>query len=205
MLLSFTVTNFRSFGAEQTLNLLASKRLGPNSASPHCAAVPGTDEHALRLAALYGANGAGKSNLIRALGVLQQLVITGTPPAKPLPYSPFLLDAESAAKPTSFEIQFIEEGEVFRYGLSYDTHRVHEEWLGVYDGTKERNVFTRSNAADGTVTVDLGLAANGGERPSKIKALAEVGARPNQPFLTEVVNLDNPNAQGDRLRRGPVV
>ncbi len=72
MLLSFSVANYRSFGPEQTLNLMASKRLGPVAGSPHCAPVPGTDEHALRVAALYGANGAGKSNLIRALGLLRE-------------------------------------------------------------------------------------------------------------------------------------
>jgi uncharacterized protein len=201
MLLSFSVANFRSFAAEQTLNLLASKRLGAMHDSPHCSEVPGTDEHALRVAALYGANGAGKSNLVRALRLVQRLVLSGASPAKPLPYTPFLLDAENPTKPTSFELQFLQEGEVFRYGLCYDANRVHEEWLDVYEGTRERNVFTRANSDDGSVTVSLGLAANGEGRHQKIKALAEVGARPNQPFLSEVVNLDDREAQGPRFRR----
>jgi hypothetical protein len=195
MLLSFSIQNFRSFGPEeQTLNLLASKRFGIEP--PHCAAVPGTDEHVLRVAALYGANGAGKSNLIRALARVQQLVLSGAPPGKSLPYRPFLLDEESRTKPTHFELRFAEEGGAFRYGICYDAHRVHEEWLDVYEGPKERNVFTRVTSEDGKVAVELGPAAQGNKSGEKLKALSKVGARPNQPFLTEVANLDDPEAQG---------
>ena len=34
------------------------------------------------------------------------------------------------------------------------------------------------------------------DTPRKLKALAEVGARPNQLFLTEVINLNDPQVQG---------
>ena len=199
MLLSFSVENFRSFQAEETLSLLAAKRLGTEP--PHCCEIPNTGEHALRVVSLYGANGAGKSNLVRALGLLEQMVLRGTPPGELTPHSPFLLDNESPNKPSSFELQFIEEGEVFRYGVCCDADRVHEEWLAVYEGKKERNLFTRVSRIDGAVTVRLGPGAKDASHPKKISALAEVGARPNQLFLTEVVNLDDPEAQGPRFQR----
>jgi energy-coupling factor transporter ATP-binding protein EcfA2 len=201
MLLSFSVENFRSFKAEQTLNMLASKRLGPNLGTPGCCELPGTEENILRLASLYGPNGAGKSNLVRALGLLKRLVLSGTAPGETLPYQPFLLDPASPTKPTSFEVRFLEEGEVFRYGVCFDAKRVHEEWLDVHEGTKERNLFTRADQEGGKVSVELGPAARGQDGPDKIEALAKVGARPNQLFLTEVVNLDDPAAQGPRFRR----
>ncbi|NQT37022.1 MAG: AAA family ATPase, partial [Planctomycetes bacterium] len=199
MLLSFSVENFRSFGAEETLNLLAAKRIETNP--PHCCEIPDIGEHALRVASLYGANGAGKSNLVRALDLLKRLVLQGTSPGEPIPHEPFLLDAESPTQPSSFELQFLQEGEVFRYGVCYDAERVHEEWLAVYEGKKERNLFTRVSDEDGAVTVSLGPTAKDASHPAKIKALAEVGARPNQLFLTEVVNLDDPEAQGPRFER----
>lgn len=198
MLLSFSVENFRSFQAEETLNLLASKRFG--SESPHCCEIPATGEHVLRVASLYGANGAGKSNLVRALGLFEQLVRRGTPPGKLVSYRPFLLDGESPTKPSSFELQFLEEGEVFRYGMCYDADRIHEEWLDVYEGKKEHNLFTRVSKEDGAVTVSLGPTTKDTGFSQKMKALAEVGARPNQLFLTEVVNLDDPDAQGPRFQ-----
>lgn len=199
MLLSFSVENFRSFRAEETLNLLAAKRFGTES--PHCCEVPGTGEYALRVASLYGANGAGKSNLVQALGLLKPLVLQGTPPGEPIPHKPFLLDDESRTKPSSFELQFLQEGEVFRYGVCCDADRVHEEWLAVYEGKKERNLFTRVTEEDGAVTVTLGPTAKDASHPKKIEALSEVGARPNQLFLTEVVNLDDPEAQGPRFQQ----
>lgn len=199
MLLSFSVTNFRSFREEQTLNLLASKRLGAGSGSPHCYEVPGAGEHSLRVVSLYGANGAGKSNLVQAIRQLEQLVLFGTAPGKPISYKPFLLDEESSTEPSTFELQFVEEGEVFRYGVCCDANRVHEEWLDTYVGNRERNLFTRTTTKDGTVAVELGPAGKRVEFPRKIEALAEVGARPNQLFLTEVVNLDDRKAQGHAM------
>lgn len=199
MLLSFSVENFRSFRAEQTFNLLASRRLG-ECVSPHCCEVPGTGEHAIRIASLYGANGAGKSNLVRAIALVDRLVRTGTAPGKQIPYKPFLLDDECSRKPTSFELQFVEGGEVFRYGFCYDADRVHEEWLSVYEGSRERDVFTRVTDQAGSVEVALGSSATlESAAHQKIKALTQVGARPNQLFLTEVVNLDDAEAQGSRL------
>ena len=131
--------------------------------SPHCCEVPGTGEHALRVASLYGANGAGKSNLVRALALLKRLVLQGTSPGKPLPCQPFLLDEACSGSPTSFEVQFVENGDVFRYGLCYDAERVHEEWLDVYEGKKERSVFSRVTTDDGDVTVELGRVHEGGQ------------------------------------------
>ncbi len=201
VILSFSLTNFRSFRAEETLNLFASRRLGIPHNSPHGWAVPGSDEYALRVASLYGANGAGKSNLVRALRALQRLILQGTPPGKVTAHDPFLLDDESSAKPTTIDLLFLADGRVFRYGVCHDADRVHEEWLDAYEGKRERNLFTRATQEDGTVTVELGPAAAGPDGSQKIKALAEVGARPNQLFLTEVVNLDNREAQGPQFRR----
>jgi AAA15 family ATPase/GTPase len=200
MLISFSIANFRSFKSEQTLNLIVSKRLPPPEQSAHCVPIPDTSEHVLRVASLYGANAAGKSNLVQALGLLKRLVLRGTSPGQLISYKPFLLDSETPKKPTSFELQFLEEGEVFRYGVCYDANRVHEEWLDVYEGKKERNLFSRITRDDGAVTVEL-AAAKRGEFSRKMKALADVGARPNQLFLTEVVNLDDRDAQGPFFQR----
>jgi AAA15 family ATPase/GTPase len=200
MLLSFSVTNFRSFRAEETLSLVASKRLSPIQGTPHGREVPGTGEHALRVASLYGANGAGKSNLVHAISLLRQLVLSGTQVGKPISYKPFRLDEESPKSPTILDVQFLADGEVFRYGVCFDASRVHEEWLDVHEETKERNIFNRTTSESGEVAVELGGGIQESASP-KLSALASVGARPNQLFLTEIVNLDDPSVQGIRLRR----
>lgn len=78
MLVSFSVENFRSFAAEQTFSMVASQRI--TDAHPgHLAAIPDCGENILRGAVVYGANGAGKSNLFKALCYLKSV----TPVRKP--------------------------------------------------------------------------------------------------------------------------
>jgi uncharacterized protein len=200
MLISFSVENFRSFHAEETINLLASKRLG-DCGPPNYYQVPGTDEHVLRVTSLYGANGAGKSNLVQALRVLERLVLHGTPRGERMPYRPFRLDGDSPAKPTVLDLRFVAENEVFRYGICYDAERVHEEWLDVYDGRKEHSLFARHDSGDNSVAIDLGTSEKvRRDIPTQIKSLAASGVRPNQPFLAEVVDRDEAT-QGVRFRR----
>lgn len=201
MLLSFSIENFRSFRSEETFSLLASKRLGDMPGSFHTIAVPGMEERVLRVASCYGPNGAGKSNLVRALACLKKLVLSGTAPGGRLAYEPFLFDDGRLAAPTCFDLQFLAEGEVFRYGVVYDAKQIHEEWLSVYEGKKEREVFTRACDKSGEVVVELGDAGRGKCGSAKLSALAQVGSRPNQLFLTEVVNLDDKTAQGPHFHR----
>jgi uncharacterized protein len=76
MIVSFSVSNFRSFSEEQTLSLVAHKRHAA-SHEDHALAIPGSDERVLRAAVIYGANGAGKSNLVKALSYLEEIAIQG--------------------------------------------------------------------------------------------------------------------------------
>ena len=57
-------------------------------------------------------------------------------------------------------------------------------------------MFSRTTSEDNTVIVELGDGLRAKDTPRKLKALAEVGARPNQLFLTEVINLNDPQVQG---------
>ncbi len=200
MLISISLSNFRSYKDEQTLDLVASKKLGERRPR-ECVALPGVDEHALRIAALYGANGSGKSNLILALGQLRSLIVEGTPPRKPIPLDSFHFDDEMRQGPTCIEVRFLQQDEIFRYGVCADKNRVHEEWLEVLEGGKDRNLFARTTSSDNKVSVELGDAANSGSGAQILNHLAGAGARPNQLFLTKVFDLDDAEAQGPRFRR----
>jgi uncharacterized protein len=72
MLVSFSVSNYRSFGEEATLNMVASNKFSdhPN----HLVQIGKTGKHLVRSAVLYGANAAGKSNLIKAMAYAQPSV-----------------------------------------------------------------------------------------------------------------------------------
>ena len=62
MLLEFNVENFRSFKEKQTLSLVASKDKAHEGNL-----IAGEKQSLLKVAAVYGANASGKSNLVAAI------------------------------------------------------------------------------------------------------------------------------------------
>jgi len=104
MLINFSVENFRSFGDEQTLSLIASS--AQTGHDGHCVAIPASDQQSLRASVIYGANAAGKSNLVKAIDFARDLIVEGAGPMKRIALNQFRFTDE-AAKPSSFEFRFM--------------------------------------------------------------------------------------------------
>src|SRR5690606_14720837 len=113
MLVSFSVANYRSFGDEVTLNMVASNKLTdhPNHRVP----IGDTGKYVLRAAVIYGANAAGKSNLVKAMDVAQRLI--REPSERRIPVVPFRFDPQGTKKPSTFEFRFLVDDRVFVYGF----------------------------------------------------------------------------------------
>lgn len=189
MLLSFSVSNFRSFREDQTLSMVASNRQTDHP--EHLTAIPDDENKVLPVAAIYGANGAGKSNTVRALRLLQMLVTQGMAPKKKIPRQAFRLAPESPDKPTELNVVFIANRHVLNYGVQLTDDEVVAEWLFLVVGDKEISVFERVTREGGDVVVDPGDVLTddswGGRRENeKVVALAKVGVLPNQLFLHAV-------------------
>ena len=141
MLVNFTVKNYRSFKYERTFSMEAS------SIKEHKASVVTADKHKLLpLAVFYGANSGGKSNLIGAIAHMRDMIRRSVQlnDGDKLPYDPFALDETSISQPTSFEIQFVQKGVLFRYGFDYNDAEIISEWL--YEkcpGEREYELFVR--------------------------------------------------------------
>ena len=123
MLIRFVATNFRSYGQETEFNMLPSQNVRRNDWHVHIGdhGVP-----VLRTAVIYGANGAGKSCLIKAIGRLQAMVAHGCIPATAS------RDANKfygAKDPVTLEIEFKTSKDQYSYGLSYHRNLCVEEWL----------------------------------------------------------------------------
>jgi len=102
----------------------------------------------LPLAVFYGANSGGKSNLIQAVATMRGMVRRSVRlnDGDSLPYEPFALDKTSELQPTFFEIQFINNNALYRYGFEYTKKEIISEWL--YEkrfGEKEYELFIRSH------------------------------------------------------------
>ncbi|MBU1430307.1 ATP-binding protein [Myxococcota bacterium] len=190
MIISFSIENFRSFKSEQTLNLTASKRLGREQNHEHSVYLDKIDEHILRIASIYGANGSGKTNLIRGLSFMRSMILNGRHKSVKMGFMPFAFDDEFQKKPTCFDLIFSENASVFRYGYCFDENQVYEEWLSIFINKKEFEIFNRkTDRESGEVIVDFSVEYK--KKNKKLDALSILGCRSNQLFLTEIFNLDN--------------
>lgn len=126
MLVNFTFQNFRSFRYEQSLRMEATSIRELKDS-----VVETEDYRLLPAAVIYGANSSGKSNVLRALLAMRDLVLSSVwlNPGDKLAFDPFCLDETSESEPTSYEIQFLLGNTKYRYGLEHDRQRIIGEWL----------------------------------------------------------------------------
>src|SRR5690349_2477910 len=106
MLIDFTVSNFRSIKEPQTLSMLATsaKEKPENTFTPN---EKEPDIKLVKTAAMYGANASGKSNVIKALKTMVDIIYHSTDfklGDKIKYYEPFKLDKSYARQATHFEI-----------------------------------------------------------------------------------------------------
>lgn len=146
MLIEFSVANFRSFRERQTFQMTAVPRLGKkeNTFTPD---VTGEKlPNLLKVAAIYGGNASGKTNFIKALGVIS-LLAKRRPDAKTryLPVDPFRFDPELADKPSVFEVHFLKNGMRYQFNVGVTRERIVHEALRAFPRGKETLLYTRDH------------------------------------------------------------
>ena len=149
MLIQFNFKNFKSFRDEAILDLSAAKMTEFSDR-----VVLEGNEKILPMAAIYGANASGKSNIYNAFEYMADYVIEsfkyGDEEEKYEEYrpTPFLFDSISGNAESSFEIYFTISGDktekTYNYGFCVDRYGVTEEWLNSKAKTarKFKSVFT---------------------------------------------------------------
>ena len=193
MIVSFSVSNFRSFSNEEIFSLVASNR-SKGAHEDHCVPIPNSEEKVLRAGVLYGANGAGKSNLFKALQYLRGVALETRPKKSGTGRQFFWVGG--ADQPSGFDLQFIAGGNLFRFGIKIDEERIVEEWLSKVTDGNERTLYERLTDSSGKVTLDVSSWQDANE---KIKALATVGGPENQSFLATVFANLSPADVGNEL------
>ena len=148
MLIEFSVTNFRSIKEEACLSLVANrdKKHGDSNVVEPKLAEDGRPIWLLRSAAIYGANAAGKTNLLRGLSTMRNIVLRSSDHLDELPVIPFLFDPECQTLPTSFEVICIADGVRYQYGFSATPHEVTDEWLYAWPSGRMQVWFERSRS-----------------------------------------------------------
>jgi AAA15 family ATPase/GTPase len=146
MLIDFSVKNFRSFKDKQTLTLVKDAGKEMAESNSFKVAAP-ADISLVRSTAIYGANGAGKSNLIDALRVFQRIVRESSRKISindKLNVVPFRLSTDTENAPTEFEINFIINNVRYEFGFVADQHKILEEWLIAYPKRRPQIWYERT-------------------------------------------------------------
>lgn len=146
MLLDITFQNFRSFKNPGLLSLIASKSVKEHASALITPELPGMSKvQVLRMAAIYGANASGKSNVARALYELQHLVRNShkTERNEPIDLHPFALDDSSVNEPSLCMIRFVSSGVRYHYSIALNSKRILEERLEAYPKGKPQLWYHR--------------------------------------------------------------
>lgn len=188
MLVQFSVKNWRSIKEEQTLSLVMAKGDELAASNSFDAATPATGS-LLRSLAIYGANASGKSNVMKAIKVMEKIVLESASkwqPGDSIPVIPFLLDSQTENEPSEFETIFIADGVRYQYGFSATSERIIEEWLLAYPLGRAQRWFSRvwDNEND-AYSWEIGNALTGQ------KQLWQESTRENGLFLSTAVQLNS--------------
>ena len=142
MLIRFNVANFLSFDEETEFNMLASGSLRTHK--EHVYPLK-KNIGVLKASAIYGANGAGKSNLIKAMDFFKNTINAGKIPAN-VNNEKFRLKSGNKELPISMEMEFSYEKKLFTYGFKFDNKIVLEEWFYRTGMSKSKMVFERTHS-----------------------------------------------------------
>jgi len=177
MLIRFTVSNFLSFKEPTEFNMLTGtvRRLN------HHVYEPAKGLALLKMAAVYGANGAGKSNLVKAISFMHNIIAKEC--LEPLYYR-FQLDPKYRLKPSSFETEIVLNNETFLYGLDLYPGFIGEEWLyRSQPGKEDELIFHRFTNKDGTSIKANPAYSQTPEQKLRLRLYEKEILKPNVPLL----------------------
>lgn len=201
MLLRFGVENHRSIRDYRELLLSSSRSVDDGLTMP----VPVIDGEVVPVAALYGANASGKSNLLDAMDDLRRLVTHSHKrgdATDPIRRSPFRLDARSSPAPTRFECSFTlasetsgseaDDGAVYDLEVEFTEQEIRRESLrrSIQGQRRSTHLLYVRETVDGTVKVDAGSRLSG-----ESTAIAHL-TRPNSLFLSAAAQNNHPQLTG---------
>ena len=188
MLVRLVVENLFSFGERKEFNTIANNRL--KTLGSHIYNMNGLD--LLKISSIYGANGAGKSNLVKSLGLFQELVTKGKIPFG-LQDSQFKFHSKHNNKQI-LAVEFIQEDTCFYYAIELLENLVitEELYLSGLGAKEDTLIFERKTDTDETTNITFSDDFEKDEKCPILKSiLLEEFVKPNEPILRLLSNREN--------------
>jgi uncharacterized protein len=176
MIIRFSIENWMSFRDQVSFSLIASRE------RQHGERVPQIGKYQTRIlpvAAIYGANASGKTNLFKAMSFAKNLVVKGTQPDSLIPLEPFRLDSSKDNRPTRFSFELLVEEAIYEFSFAVTRKEILEEKLVQIASASEKILYHRRN---GKPNFDRSL------EKDQFLQFAFKGTRDNQLFLTNSVS-----------------
>lgn len=189
MLIRFVIENLFSFGERKEFTTIPNSRL--KTLEHHKYSY--NNFNILKISSVYGANGAGKSNLIKCLEVLQSLVVSEKIPFK-LKNSRFKFNDATDKHDQILAVEFIQQNIAFYYGIVLGDKIVKTEELYISGLGKDedRLVYERTTNDQGKTTINFLGEFERDEKSQVLKSvLLEEFVKPDEPILKLLSNRDN--------------
>lgn len=138
MLIQFSVENHRSIKDNAVISFVASK----DKSFEEYLIYTNNKRTLLPALGIYGANAAGKSNILHAMKTMHDMVVgeySKIAKGQKLPWEPF----GNTNAPTLFEVMFIYNDIRYTYGFSFDEAKIHQEYLYYWPNGREALIFSR--------------------------------------------------------------
>lgn len=177
MLLRATFRNILSFKDEVQISFVAGKSaLHPEQVFR---AEKRDDISVLKSGIIYGANASGKSNVIKAIAIIQDIALGAFPRYR---IEPFKLAVEAGTQ-SKIELEFKVDAKFYAYGVEFNIQGIKEEWLYEVNSRSEKAIFTRK-ALDGEQSFEFGTISGGAANTQMLKFLSHATPK-DKSFLSE--------------------
>jgi uncharacterized protein len=190
MLIEFSVKNFKSIKERQTLSLAATS--GSELFDNNIIQTLNNKLNLVRTAAIYGPNASGKTNLIKALQAMRNIIVKSS--RKQLGdlvgVTPYLFSQETHRLPSEFWITFIVQNVRYEYGFITTDEQILEEWLFAYPKGRSQEWINRKYNND-SQKYEWGNM----DKLVGAKQIWQEATRPNALFLSTAVQLNNKQLQ----------
>jgi AAA15 family ATPase/GTPase len=185
MIVDFSVQNFRSIKDLETLAMNAAGIVSRNNQLEATNLITVSPKLSLlKTKAIYGANASGKSTMIQALSRFVNIIINSVKDESILEsLNSFRLSDETYFAPTYFQLSFIYNGILYRYGFESILQEIRSEWLFGTPGKKEVPFFIREGSE---IKVNENQFQEGAKVVDLYKDSENDIARKNSLFLTVV-------------------
>src|SRR3989344_4124311 len=143
MIIEISIENYLSVKDKVTLSLDSS----PSKKLPQNLINLSRSDKLLKSVVIYGANASGKSNIVKSVFFLWNMVRSShnfNVDTK-IPRLPFKLDEIYLEKPSKFEIIFIHKNIKYKYGFSCTNEKIIDEYLFYWPHGREALIFSRKN------------------------------------------------------------